>query len=66
MLTISAYLMVAGTVEDSYSETRFCLDRKVSAINKIKEPGRREIESHLFEKVLAKVAKKHPDWDLSL
>ena len=66
ILTITAYLIVAGTIEDSYSETRFCLDRIVSALNKIKEPGRREIESRLFDKVLAKVAKKHSDWDLSL
>jgi hypothetical protein len=65
MLTMTAYLIVAGTIEDSYSEARFCVDRRPGSLAKIKEPGRAEIENNLFENVLAKVQKKHPDWDLN-
>ena len=64
-LTMSAYLVIAGTLEDSYSETRFCLDRIKSSLLKIKEPGRMKIEETLFLRSLAKLSKKHPYWDLT-
>lgn len=64
-LTMSAYALVAGTLEDSYSELRYCLDRFKGSVQKVKEPGRSNIETVLFQRVLDKVAKKHPDWDLT-
>jgi hypothetical protein len=63
-LTISAYLHVAGLIEDSYSETLFCVERMPGALAKVKEPGRKHIEEQLYLRVYNKVKQKHPDWDL--
>jgi hypothetical protein len=62
MASLRAYLLVAGFIEDSQSECIYVLERKNSAIKRSVEPGRREVETHLFELALTKVKEAHPDW----
>ncbi len=62
MESLRAYLLVAGTVEDSQSECIYVLERKNGALKRSVEPGRKEVEAKLFERALNKVKEAHPDW----
>ena len=62
MMTISAYLIVAGTIEDSFSEAAFCYDRKASALKKTQDKHLRQLEEAFFEQALKRVLVNHPDW----
>jgi len=62
MESLRAYLLVAGTVEDSQSECIYVLERKASAVKRSVEPGRKDVELALFEKAFNKVKEAHPDW----
>jgi hypothetical protein len=62
MTTISTYLMVAGLIEDSYSEAFFCFERVSGALKRIHEPGRKQAEEVLFNRVFKRVKQKHKDW----
>ena len=62
MESLRAYLLVAGTVEDSQSECIYVLERKASALRRSVEPGRKDVEAKLFEAALSKVKAAHPDW----
>jgi hypothetical protein len=62
MSTLSTYLFVAGIIEDSYSEATYTFERRLSAITRIRESGRKAAEEILFDRVLKLVKKKHPDW----
>lgn len=64
MESLRAYLLVAGTIEDSYSECVFVLERKDKALKRTVEPGRQQAEKILFERALAVVKKRHKDWKL--
>jgi len=62
MESLRAYLLVAGTVEDSQSECIYVIERKKSAVKRSVEPGRKDVELALFEKALNRVKQEHPDW----
>ena len=62
MTTLSAYLYVAGIIEDSYSEATYTFERQRIAIKKINESGRKAAEAIMFNRVLKLVKKKHPTW----
>jgi len=62
MSTLSTYLFVAGVIEDSYSEASYTFERRLNALSRIKESGRKAAEEILFDRVLKLVKKKHPDW----
>ncbi len=62
MESLRAYLLVAGLVEDSMSECIYVLERKQSALKRSVEPGRKDIETALFERAFVKVKEAHPDW----
>ena len=62
MATLSAYLYVAGVIEESYSEATYTFERQVVSIQKIQESGRKAAEAILFDRVLKLVKKKHPTW----
>ena len=62
MESLRAYLLVAGTVEDSQSECIYVLERKNGALKRSVEPGRKEVEQRLFDRALEKVKQTHPDW----
>lgn len=64
MESLRAYLLVAGTIEDSYSECVFVMERKDKALKRTVEPGRQQAEKVLFERALAIVKKRHKDWKL--
>ena len=62
MESLRAYLLVAGTIEDSYSECVFVLERQNKALKRTVEPGRQQAEQILFDRALAIVKKRHKDW----
>ena len=62
LMTITTYLIVAGTIEDSYSESVFCHDRKPAALQRVHEKNIRNIQEELFKRVLEMVQSKHKDW----
>jgi hypothetical protein len=62
MESLRAYLLVAGTVEDSQSECIYVLERKKGALKRSVEPGRKDVENRLFDKAFDKVKTEHPDW----
>lgn len=62
MESLRAYLLVAGTIEDSQSEAIYVLERKDKALKRSVEPGRRKAEDILFERALIKVKQRHKDW----
>lgn len=62
MESLRAYLLVAGTIEDSQSECIYVLERKNGALKRSVEPGRKDVEIKLFEIALDKVKQVHPDW----
>jgi hypothetical protein len=62
MSTLSTYLFVAGVIEDSYSEATYTFERRLGALTRIRESGRKAAEEILFDRVLKLVKKKHPDW----
>jgi hypothetical protein len=62
MMTITTYLIVAGTIEDSFSESVFCYDRKPTALQRVHEKNIRHIQDQLFARVLEMVQSKHKDW----
>lgn len=64
MESLRAYLLVAGTIEDSYSECVFVMERKDKALKRTVEPGRQQAEKVLFDRALAIVKKRHKDWKL--
>lgn len=66
MESLRAYLLVAGTVEDSQSECIYVLERKNGALKRSVEPGRKEVEERLFNRALEKVKQTHPDWTFTL
>lgn len=65
MITLTAYLYVAGMIEASFSEVSYTIERQHIAIKKIHESGRKAAESILFNRVLKMVKKKNPSWRFS-
>lgn len=64
MESLRAYLLVAGTIEDSYSECVFVMERLGKALKRTTEPGRQAAEKILFDRALMIVKKRHKDWKL--
>lgn len=62
MMTLSAYILIAGTIEDSFSEAAYCYDRKTSAIKKTQDKNLLKLEINFFETSLSRVLARHTDW----
>jgi hypothetical protein len=63
MESLRAYLLVSGTIEESFSECVYVIERKERALKRSVEPGRKDIEIGLFNDALRVVKEKHPDWE---
>ncbi|MFA5481154.1 MAG: hypothetical protein WC282_02050 [Bacilli bacterium] len=61
MASVRAYLLIAGLLDESSGEVKYCLDRKKKAIKYV-APGNLEIEETLFNEALQKIVVAHPDW----
>ena len=62
LMTLSAYILVAGTIEDSFSEAAYCFDRRPAALKKTADKNLLNLESSFFETSLAIIKQRHPDW----
>lgn len=62
LITLCAYILVAGTIEDSFSEAAYCYDRRPSAMKKTTDKNLLKLESSFFEASLAVIKTRHPDW----
>jgi hypothetical protein len=61
-MTLSAYILVAGTIEDSFSEAAYCFDRRPASLKKTADKNLLNLESSFFETSLAIIKQRHPDW----
>jgi hypothetical protein len=62
LITLSAYILIAGTIEDSFSEAAYCYDRRLSGMKKTQDNNLLKLESSFFENSLNMVKERHPDW----
>ncbi len=63
LVSIRAYLLIAGIIDKSKSEVNRTLD-KVFKVYKHTPENRRSLESKLYNKALQLVSEKHPEWGI--
>lgn len=63
MTSIRAYILMAGLLDKSRSETIYAADRIIKAYKKT-EKAQRKVETVLFNDALRKVSEAHPSWEL--
>jgi len=64
IVSVRAYVLVSGLAEESLTETEAALEKAEHGLNKLPK-DRTVVEKKLLAICLEKVAKAHPDWDLS-
>jgi hypothetical protein len=63
MESVRAYILISGLLDESQGEVNYAIARKERALKKTLE-GRKELEIRMYDEVLEKVDKVHPDWKL--
>ena len=63
MVSIRAYVLMSGLLDDSQSETNLALNKVLKAYKRTPE-SRQKFELKLYNEALNKVIEKHPKWEL--
>ena len=63
MVSIRAYILMSGLLDDSQSETMLALNKVLKAYKRTSE-SRQKFELKLYNEALNKVIEKHPKWEL--
>ena len=63
MVSIRAYILMSGLLDDSESETMRALNNVLKAYKRTSK-NRQKFELKLYNEALIKVIEKHPKWEL--
>lgn len=63
MESVRAYILISGLLDDSKGEVNYAMARKDRALKRTLE-GRKELETKMYDEVVDKVDKIHPDWKI--